>query len=68
MERIKELALGYYMGLRELEDALNDAGYEVEDVTMEKVTAWEDGTLFTIRIKWIDGTMLTDEVTAKKYF
>ena len=68
MERIKELAMGYYMGLRELEDALNDAGYEVEDVTMEKVTAWEDGTLFTIRIKWIDGTMLTDEVTAKKYF
>ena len=68
MERIKELVMGYYMGLRELEDALKDAGYEVEDVTMEKVTAWENGTLFTIQIKWIDGTMLTDEVTAKKYF
>jgi hypothetical protein len=65
VERFNELVAGYFTGLDDLIATIKDAGYEVESATMEEVSAWyQDGTLYNVKIKWIDDTMLTYVYTA----
>lgn len=64
MERIKELTAGWFGRLNDLVSCVKDAGYSVEDVNMEYITAWDDNdNLYTLYLGGTETTIVVDRIT-----
>ena len=64
MERIKELTAGWFGRIVDLVNCIKDAGYSVEDVNGECITAWDDNdNFYTLYLGGTERTIVVERIT-----